>query len=60
VLAAMGVDPALARGAIRVSLGPTTTEAEIDRFLIVWKKRAQSPSIGEKRGLGAANGAIAA
>ena len=33
VLAAMGVAPELARGAIRVSLGPTTTEAEIDRFL---------------------------
>ena len=30
VLAAMGVEPALARGAVRVSLGWTTTEAEID------------------------------
>jgi cysteine desulfurase len=50
VLAAMGVAPALARGAIRVSLGPTTTEAEIDRFLQVWQKLAQSLSIREKRG----------
>ena len=37
VLAAMGVEPALARGAIRVSIGPTTTEAEIERFLATWR-----------------------
>ena len=36
VLAAMGVAPELARGAIRVSLGPTSTESEIDRFLDAW------------------------
>jgi cysteine desulfurase len=36
VLAAMGVAPALAQGAIRVSLGPTTTESEVDRFLDAW------------------------
>jgi cysteine desulfurase len=36
VLAAMGVAPALAQGAIRVSLGPSTTESEIDRFLDAW------------------------
>jgi cysteine desulfurase len=36
VLAAMGVAQALARGAIRVSLGPTTTESEVDRFLDAW------------------------
>jgi cysteine desulfurase len=36
VLAAMGVPPQLARGAIRVSLGPTTTEFEIDRFIDAW------------------------
>ena len=36
VLAAMGVPPPLARGAIRVSLGPTTTEFEIDRFIDAW------------------------
>jgi cysteine desulfurase len=38
VLAAMGVDPALARGAIRVSLGFSTSEAEVDRFLNAWNK----------------------
>jgi cysteine desulfurase len=35
VLAAMGVG-ALAKGAIRVSLGPTTSESEVDRFLDAW------------------------
>ena len=49
----MGVDPALARGAIRVSLGATTTEAEIDRFLQVWQKLAKSLSNREKQGLAA-------
>jgi cysteine desulfurase len=38
VLAAMGVDPLLARGAIRVSLGPQTTEIEVDCFLHAWTK----------------------
>ncbi len=33
VLTAMGVDPALARGAIRFSFGRETTEAEIDRVI---------------------------
>ena len=33
VLAAMGVPPAIARGAVRVSLGPTTTESDVDRFI---------------------------
>jgi cysteine desulfurase len=37
VLAAMGVPEQLARAAIRISLGRTTTEAEITRFLSVWR-----------------------
>ena len=53
VLAAMGVPGELARGAIRVSTGPATTNAEIDRFLEVWQKRAKSLSNGMKRGLAA-------
>jgi cysteine desulfurase len=36
VLAAMEVPSELARGAVRVSLGPTTTEAEIDRCVEAW------------------------
>jgi len=38
VLKAMGVDPGLAGGAIRVSLGPQTTEIEVDCFLHAWTK----------------------
>jgi cysteine desulfurase len=36
VLAAMGIEGALAQGAIRASLGPTTRESEVDRFLEAW------------------------
>ena len=35
-----GCGPALARGAVRVSLGRTTTESEVDRFLDAWIKVA--------------------
>jgi cysteine desulfurase len=38
VLTAMGVPLAMARGAVRVSLGPTTTESEINRFLEAWNR----------------------
>jgi cysteine desulfurase len=38
VLAAMGTDPALARGAIRFSLGRETTEADIDEVIEKLKK----------------------
>jgi cysteine desulfurase len=38
VLAAMGVPERLARAAIRVSLGPTTTESEVDSFVAAWIK----------------------
>jgi len=36
VLAAMGVPPELARAAVRVRLGPTTTQSEIDRTIQAW------------------------
>lgn len=39
VLVAMGTDPALARGAIRYSLGRETTEAEIDIVVEILKKK---------------------
>jgi cysteine desulfurase len=42
VLAAMGVDPALARGAIRVSTGYSTKDADIERFLSAWTKLSES------------------
>jgi cysteine desulfurase len=52
VLAAMGVAPEVAMGAIRISLGPTTTEEEIEIFLKAWTKRVMGLSKG-KRGLAA-------
>jgi cysteine desulfurase len=42
VLAAMGVPPQLARAAVRVSLGPTTTESDVDRFIEAWIKLSGS------------------
>ncbi|MDQ0317699.1 cysteine desulfurase family protein [Amorphus orientalis] len=41
VLAAMGVPGDLARGAVRISLGPSTTEAEVEQFISVWRKLRQ-------------------
>ena len=38
VLAAMGVDAELSRGAIRVSTGYATKESDIDRILETWRK----------------------
>ena len=55
VLAAMGVSPARARGAVRVSLGWTTTQADIERFLNAWRKLAGalSKESKEQRGIAA-------
>jgi cysteine desulfurase len=52
VLAAMGVPPDLARGAVRVSLGPTTTESEINRFLEAWNKVSRA-LLSKSQGLAA-------
>ena len=38
VLAAMGIEPDLARGMIRISLGPATTGADVDRFIAAWRR----------------------
>ena len=38
VLAAMGVDPETAGCVIRVSFGPATSEADIERFLAEWRR----------------------
>jgi cysteine desulfurase len=51
VLAAMGVSPPLARGAVRVSLGPTTTESDVKRFLDAWRKLFQT--LANKRDIAA-------
>ena len=42
VLTAMGVEPDLAHGAVRVSLGWTTTEADIDLLLNAWMRVCSS------------------
>ena len=52
VLAAMGVAEELTRGGVRISLGWTTTEAEIDRYIDAWIKVAGA-LLKETRGLAA-------
>ena len=47
VLAAMGVPRVLSDGAIRVSLGPTTAESDVEKFLNAWNKL--SKSLGKER-----------
>ncbi|HYE34084.1 cysteine desulfurase family protein [Methylocaldum sp.] len=49
VLIAMGVDPVIAKSAIRASFGKGNTEAEADRFLEALKKVVRVP-IPESRG----------
>ena len=45
VLAAMNVPDEIARGFIRVSFGPSTSEADIDRFLDEWQRiRSRMPA----------------
>jgi cysteine desulfurase len=48
VLAAMGVSPTLVRGAVRVSLGWSTTEADVEKFLSAWTKLASALSRGQR------------
>jgi cysteine desulfurase len=48
VLAAMGVSPTLLRGAVRVSLGWSTTEADVEKFLSAWTKLASALSMGQR------------
>ena len=47
VLAAMGVSPSLTRGAVRLSLGWATIEADIERLLGAWRKLATALSKGQ-------------
>ncbi|MBV9455949.1 MAG: aminotransferase class V-fold PLP-dependent enzyme, partial [Bradyrhizobium sp.] len=42
VLQAMGFDPNLAQGAVRLSLGWSTTETEVDLALQAWRKLART------------------
>ena len=52
VLGAMGVEPTLARGAVRVSLGWKTTESEVEQFLETWNMLAGS-LLKDRRGIAA-------
>jgi cysteine desulfurase len=52
VLAAMGVPPPLRRGAVRVSLGWSTTAPDIEKFLGAWRKLVSALS-KEQRGIAA-------
>jgi cysteine desulfurase len=49
----MGVSPSFQRGAVRVSLGWETAEADVARFLGAWRKlsTALSKSSKEQRGM---------
>ena len=55
VLGAMGVSPSLLRGAVRVSLGWTTTQDDVACFLGAWRKVSGALSKGskEQRGIAA-------
>jgi cysteine desulfurase len=48
VLAAMGVQPDLAGGAVRVSFGPISTDSDVDYFQNAWKK-VLGPLLKERR-----------
>ena len=52
VLAAMNVPPALAVGAVRVSLGPASTDSDIEFFINAWRNLVAGLSKG-KRGVAA-------
>jgi cysteine desulfurase len=49
VLAAMGVEPALAQGAIRVSIGNTTSDSELEKFQNAWTKLAKTLGKGREQ-----------
>ena len=40
MLAAMGVKPEIAAGFLRISFGPSTSEADVDVFLAEWQRIA--------------------
>jgi cysteine desulfurase len=49
VLAAMGLGKELAQGAVRLSLGWSTSETDIDMTLEAWRKLADALIKGERR-----------
>jgi cysteine desulfurase len=53
VLRALGLDPALARGAIRVSIGATTTRADLDAFAAAYVREVTAMTPHGAHGHGA-------
>jgi cysteine desulfurase len=55
VLEAMGFSPALTRAALRVSIGWSTTESDVERFQNAWRKvlPALSKGVKDRRGIAA-------
>jgi cysteine desulfurase len=51
VLEAMGFGPELAEGAVRLSLGWSTSDADVDRCLEAWRKLADTLLRGVRRNL---------
>jgi cysteine desulfurase len=51
VLEAMGFGPELAQGAVRLSLGWSTTDADVDRCILAWRKLAESLLRGGRRNI---------
>ncbi|MGA2055185.1 MAG: cysteine desulfurase family protein [Bradyrhizobium sp.] len=49
VLEAMGFDPEIAQGAVRLSMGWSTRDADVDRCLEGWRKLADSLLKGQRR-----------
>jgi cysteine desulfurase len=49
VLTAMGLAPELARAAIRVSHGHTSTDDDVAAFLAAWNTIATSTTAGQRR-----------
>jgi cysteine desulfurase len=49
VLEAMGFGPELAQGAVRLSMGWSTSEADVDRCLEAWRKLADTLLKGQRR-----------
>lgn len=45
VLEAMGVAPEIARGAVRVSLGPGSTEEDVKKFVVAWNAATGQPAM---------------
>jgi cysteine desulfurase len=59
VLEAMGVDPALARGAVRVSLGWSSEPDDIDRFVESWLRACRSKTKAFVNAAGASSARLA-